>query len=180
MAARVHRVVLGVCGSIAAYKACEVIRRLREKGVQVRCVLTPGAQRFITPLSLSALCGHLVYQDLYDPSVWEMAHLSLAQWADRTVVAPATAEILARTAGGHAQGLLDALILATKPPVIFCPAMDEQMWKNPATRKNVSCLRSLGHRIWGPQKGPLASGKRGWGRMIAPEEIVARLLKIAV
>ncbi|MEK7746902.1 MAG: flavoprotein [Elusimicrobiota bacterium] len=172
--ARTRRVVLGVSGSIAAYKACEVVRALTEGGAQVRCVMTPNALRFITPLTLSALSRNPVVSDLFDPGLWDMAHLSLAGWAQRIVIAPATAGLLSRLAAGSAQGVLESLILAARCPVALAPAMDTEMWEHPATRANVERLRGFGYSIWGPVDGPLASGRRGPGRMMEPAEI-ARL-----
>ena len=174
MAEKPRRVVLGVTGSIAAYKAAELVRGLTKAGREVRCVLTPGAEQFVTPLTLSVLSRNPVARNLHDPALWEMAHLSLAGWADLVLVAPATADFIARLAAGRAEGLLDGLVLATKARVAVCPAMDAEMWEHPATRRNVALLREYGYEVWGPEKGPLASGKNGWGRLMEPAEIVRR------
>ncbi len=176
MASKPRRVVLGITGSIAAYKACEVVRGLVKRGAEVRCVLTPGGAQFVTPLSLAALSRNPVAQNLHDPSLWEMAHLSLASWADVVLVAPATADFIARLAGGRAEGVLDALILSARVPVALCPAMDAEMWEHPATKANVSRVKEYGYAVWGPEKGELASGKIGWGRLLEPGEIVKRAL----
>ncbi|MBI5629592.1 MAG: hypothetical protein HY921_01775 [Elusimicrobia bacterium] len=168
------RVVLGVTGSIAAYKSAEIARGLVKRGCQVRCVLTPGGAQFITPMTLAALSRNPVAQNMHDPALWDMAHLSLASWADRVVVAPASADFMARLACGRAEGLLDGLILATRAPVAVCPAMDEEMWTHPATQENLRRIKKFGYRVWGPGKGELASGKSGWGRLLEPVEIVAR------
>jgi phosphopantothenoylcysteine decarboxylase/phosphopantothenate--cysteine ligase len=175
--AKARRVALGITGSIAAFKAPLIVRGLVKKGVEVRCVLTPNAAHFTTPLTLAALSRHPVAQSMHDPSLWEMAHLSLAGWADLVLVAPATADILARLASGRAEGLLDSLILSAKCPVAVCPAMDAEMWEHPATRANVKTIEGYGYKVWGPAKGELASGKVGYGRMLEPDEIVRLALK---
>jgi len=177
MAKSVRRVVLGVTGSIAAYKAPAVLRALVKKGVEVRCVLTPNAAHFVTPLTLAALSRHSVALAPNDPSLWEMAHLSLAGWADLVLIAPATADFIARLAQGRAEGLLDGLALSTRAPVAVCPAMDTEMWEHAATRANVARLKDYGYKIWGPAKGELASGKVGMGRLLEPDEIVRLVLK---
>lgn len=177
MAKTVRRVALGVTGSIAAYKSAAIVRGLVKKGLEVRCVLTPTAERFVTPLTLAALSRHPVSVNAHDPSLWEMAHLSLAGWADLVLVAPATADFIARLAQGRAEGLLDALILSTRARVVLCPAMDAEMWEHPATQANVARLGGYGYKVWGPDKGELASGKIGVGRLLEPDEIVRRVLK---
>jgi phosphopantothenoylcysteine decarboxylase/phosphopantothenate--cysteine ligase len=170
-----REIVLGVSGSIAAYKAAELVRLFREQGAGVSCVMTEGATRFITPLTLSALSARPVAQDMFDQSLWNMAHLRLAKDADAVVVAPASADLLSRLAAGRADDLLSALILSTRRPVFLAPAMHEPMWTHPATRKNVSACRSHGYRLIGPVKGPLASGDTGWGRLEEPSRIVAHV-----
>lgn len=167
---------MGVCGSIAAYKACEVVRGLSRAGVEVRVVLTASAARFVAPLTFAVLSRGPVHEDAFDPRAWDMAHLSLAAWAERVVVAPATADFIARLAAGRAGGLLEALLLSTRAPAALCPAMDAGMWEHPATRENVERLKRRGCDFWGPERGPLASGKTGLGRLLAPEKIVARTL----
>lgn len=174
---RGRRVALAVTGSIAAYKAAEIARGLVKAGAEVRCVLTPTAAKFVSPLTLSVLCRHPVYENAADPALWEMAHLSLAAWADRVVVAPATADMLARLAAGRAEGLVDALVLSCeRGAVAVAPAMDNEMWEHPATVRNIEILKSYGYGVWGPGRGPLASGKVGWGRLLEPAEIVRRCL----
>lgn len=173
----VRRVALGVTGSIAAFKAPALVRGLVKKGVEVRCVLTPSAERFVTPLTLAALSKNPVATSMHDPSLWEMAHLSLASWADLILIAPATADILARLAHGRAEGLLDALVLSATGPVAVCPAMDAEMWAHPATQANVKTIAGYGYKVWGPVKGELASGKVGHGRMLEPDEIVRLVAK---
>ena len=170
------RVVLGVSGSIAAYKSAEIVRGLVKAGAEVRCVLTRSATQFVTPLTLSVLSKNPVAQNMHDPALWDMAHLSLASWGDRVVIAPATADFIARLAGGRSEGLLDSLVLASKAKIAVCPAMDEEMWEHPATISNVARLREYGYDIWGPEKGELASGKKGWGRLLEVDEILKRCL----
>jgi len=171
-----RRVALGVTGSIAAFKTAAIVRGLVKRGAEVRCILTPNAARFVAPLSLAVLSRHAV-ADVADPSLWEMAHLSLASWADLVLVAPATADFLARLAAGRAEGLLDGLILSTRATVAVCPAMDAEMWEHPATQANAARLRDYGYQVWGPARGELASGKVGMGRLLEPEEIVRLALK---
>jgi phosphopantothenoylcysteine decarboxylase/phosphopantothenate--cysteine ligase len=173
----VRRVVLGVTGSIAAYKAPLIARALVKKGAEVRCVLTPNAAHFVAPLSLATVTKSPVAQSLHDPALWEMAHLSLASWADVVLIAPATADFIARLAHGRAEGLLDSLVLSTTSPVVVCPAMDAEMWAHPATKANVKAISGFGYRLLGPEKGELASGKIGWGRLVEPDDIVRAVLK---
>lgn len=177
MAKPVRRVALGITGSIAAFKAPALVRALVKKGVEVRCVLTPNGAHFTTPLALAALSRNPVAQSMHDPSLWEMAHLNLAGWADLVLIAPATADFIARLAAGRAEGLLDALVLSTRARVAVCPAMDAEMWDHPATRANVKTVAGYGYKVWGPAKGELASGKVGFGRMLEPDEIVRLVLK---
>jgi phosphopantothenoylcysteine synthetase/decarboxylase len=168
------RVVLGVTGSIAAYKAAELARGLIKAKHEVRCVLTPNAAQFVTPLTLSVLTKNPVAQNLNEPGLWDMAHLSLASWADLILVAPATADFIARLAHGRAEGVLDSLVLSSEGPVAVCPAMDAEMWAHKATQANVKTIKGYGYQVWGPEKGELASGKIGWGRLMEPAEIVKR------
>jgi phosphopantothenoylcysteine synthetase/decarboxylase len=172
-----RRVVLGITGSIAAFKAPALVRALVKKGAEVRCVLTPNGAQFTTPLTLAALSRNPVAQSLHDPSLWEMAHLSLASWASLVLIAPATADFVARLAHGRAEGLLDALVLSARCPVAVCPAMDAEMWEHAATRANIARIKDYGYEVWGPAKGELASGKVGRGRMLEPDEIARLALK---
>lgn len=171
------KIVLGVSGSIAAYKAPELVRALVKAGHEVRCVLTPTAERFVAPLALATLSRHKVYQNQHDPELWEMAHLSLAGWAEVVLVAPATADLIARLAQGRAEGLLDGLVLSTRARVVICPAMDAEMWEHRATKANAAKLADYGYEVWGPERGELASGKTGVGRLVDPAEIARRLSK---
>jgi phosphopantothenoylcysteine decarboxylase / phosphopantothenate---cysteine ligase len=170
------RVVLGISGSIAAYKACLIVRGLVKAGAEVRCVMTPTAREFVSPLTLAALSRGPVTTDLADPSLWDMAHLRLASWAERVLIAPATAELMARLAQGNAGSPVEAVVLSTKAPVAVAPAMETHMWEHPATRANARRLEEYGYEVWGPVDGPLASGKSGMGRMMEPDELVRRIL----
>lgn len=177
--ARGLKVVLGVTGSIAAYKSAEIVRGLSKAGHEVRCVLTPAGAQFVTPLTLATLSRHPVAQSMHDPALWDMAHLSWAGWADLVLVAPCTADFIARLAHGRAEGLLDSLILSATGRVALCPAMDLEMWRHPATRRNVDAVRGYGYQVWGPVSGELASGKKGLGRLLEPADIVARASRLA-
>jgi len=171
-----QRILLCVGGGIAAYKALELVRRLREAGAAVQVAMTAGAQQFVTPLSFQALSGHPVRTTLWDTAAEQaMGHLELARWADRVVVAPATADLLARLAHGLADDLVTTLCLATHAPLAVVPAMNHRMWAHPATRANVGLLRTRGVQVIGPDDGPLAEGESGPGRLSEPGAIVAAL-----
>ncbi|HHN73558.1 MAG TPA: bifunctional phosphopantothenoylcysteine decarboxylase/phosphopantothenate--cysteine ligase CoaBC [Thermopetrobacter sp.] len=171
---RGRRVLLIVGGGIAAYKALELIRLLRAAGAAVSPVLTRGGRHFVTPLSLAALAGEKVHEDLFSlTDEVEMGHIALARAADVVVVAPATADLMARMAGGHADDLATTLLLATTAPVLVAPAMNARMWEHPATRRNVAQLRADGVRMVGPESGDLACGEEGPGRMAEPAAILA-------
>ena len=170
------RILLGVSGGIAAYKAAELVRRLREAGAQVRVVMTPAATAFITPLSLQALSGQEVRCDLFDPSAEAgMGHIELARWADLILIAPATADLMARLAHGLADDLLSTLVLASTAPLTLAPAMNQAMWRHPATQDNLRTLSGRGVRILGPVDGGQACGDSGPGRMLEAAEIAAAL-----
>lgn len=179
MSRQKQRVILGVTGSIAAYKSPEIVRCLVKAGFETRCVMTPSALRFVTPLTLAALSRFPVFENPEDPHLWEMAHLSLAEWGPIFLIAPATAHCISKLASGSAENILDSLALAFQGQVVVCPAMDGGMWTHPATQANVSRIKEFGYEVWGPESGELASGKIGMGRMIGPEEIVRRLGKIS-
>lgn len=171
-----RRILLCVGGGIAAYKALELVRRLREAGAEVQVAMTAGAQQFVTPLSFQALSGHATRTSLWDSAAEQaMGHLELARWADRVVVAPATADLLARLANGHADDLVSTLCLATTAPLAVAPAMNHRMWLNPATQANVATLRERGVQVIGPDDGPLAEGESGPGRLREPDAIVSEL-----
>ena len=169
-------ILLGISGGIAAYKAAELTRLLVKAGAQVRVCMTAGAQAFITPLSLQALSGNPVHTHLLDPEAEAgMGHIELARWADLILIAPASADILARLAAGHADDLLTTLCLASSAPLVVAPAMNQQMWKNLATQYNRQTLEQRGVMIWGPNQGEQACGDVGPGRMLEPTELLMRL-----
>ena len=171
------RILLGVTGGIAAYKSPDLVRRLRERGAEVQVVMTAGAGRFVTALSLQAVSGRPVRKTLWDEAAEAaMGHIELARWADAVLVAPATADFLARLAHGRADDLLTTLCLATTAPVHLAPAMNRQMWANPATAANVALLKDRGARILGPGEGGQACGETGIGRMVEPEELAESVL----
>ena len=168
------KVVLGVTGSIAAYKACELVRLLVKRGDDVHVVMTEHARAFVTPLTFQTLSRNPVECDLFeDPQDWKPGHVSLAAAADLVVVAPATANILAKMAHGIADDLLSSTLLATKAPVVVAPAMNDGMWENPATQANVAALVARGVRVVQPGTGDLACGTSGAGRMAEPDEILS-------
>lgn len=169
------RIVLGVGGGIAAYKSAELIRRLRDQGAEVRVVMTRAAREFITPLTLQALSGHPVLNDLLDPAAEAaMGHIELARWADLILVAPATADLMARLAQGLADDLLTTLVLASDAPVALAPAMNQAMWRDPATQANAERLAGRGMRLFGPGAGSQACGDSGPGRMLEADELAQR------
>jgi phosphopantothenoylcysteine decarboxylase/phosphopantothenate--cysteine ligase len=171
-----RKILLGVTGGIAAYKSAELVRRLREQGAEVQVVMTEGAQHFIGAATFQALSGRPVRSNLWDPAAEAaMGHIELARWADRVVVAPASADFLARLAHGLANDLLTTLCLATDAPISVAPAMNRLMWSNPATQANVATLRSRGVTIIGPAEGEQACGETGAGRMVEPADILATL-----
>ena len=171
-----QRVLLCVCGGIAAYKAADLVRRLREAGAEVRVAMTENAQRFVGAQTFQALSGQPVRSSLWDAQAEAaMGHLELARWAQRIVIAPATANTLAKLAHGFADDLVSTLCLASTAPLSVCPAMNHVMWKHPATQQNMATLRARGVQVIGPDDGPLAEGESGPGRMAEPLAIVAAL-----
>ena len=172
-----RRILLGITGGIAAYKSAELTRRLRDHGAEVRVVMTPAATEFITPLTLQALSGNPVHTDLLDHAAEAaMGHIELARWADVVVIAPATANFIARLGNGLADDLLSTLCLATAAPLLVAPAMNRQMWQNPATQENVARLQARGVTLLGPASGEQACGETGPGRMLEPDELVHAIL----
>ena len=168
------RILLIIGGGIAAYKSLDLIRRLRERGAEVTPVMTKAAAEFVTPLSVSALAGTKVFQDLFDlTDEADMGHIQLSRVADLIVVAPATADLMAKMASGAANDLASTLLLATDTPVLIAPAMNVRMWNHPATQRNIATLRGDGVRFVGPNEGDMACGEYGPGRMSEPLEIVA-------
>jgi phosphopantothenoylcysteine decarboxylase/phosphopantothenate--cysteine ligase len=167
------KIVLGVSGGIAAYKTPELVRRLRERGAEVRVVMTEAAKAFITPLSLQAVSGYPVSDSLLDPAAEAaMGHIELGKWADLVILAPATADLIARIAAGMANDLVSTICLATPAPVAVLPAMNQQMYRAIATQYNLEVLSSRGLLIWGPDSGSQACGDVGPGRMLDPLTIV--------
>lgn len=175
-----RRILLVIGGGIAAYKCLELIRRLKERGMGVRVIMTPAAKAFVTPLSVAAITGERVYSDLFSlDEESEIGHIRLARDNDLIVVAPATADLLARIAGGHADDLATAVLMAAKGKVLIAPAMNPAMWANPATTRNVATLRRDGKSFIGPNAGEMAErNESGVGRMAEPMEIVARVVEM--
>lgn len=173
-----RRVLLIVSGGIAAYKTLDLIRRLRDAGIGVRCVLTNAGARFVTPLSLAALSGEPVQEDLFDPGAEAtMGHIALSRAADLVVVAPATADLMARMAAGLANDLATTLLLATDTPVLIAPAMNPRMWSHPATQANLATLEARGVQRIGPNSGDMACGEDGKGRFPALEIVYLEALR---
>jgi phosphopantothenoylcysteine decarboxylase/phosphopantothenate--cysteine ligase len=169
------KILLGISGGIAAYKCAELTRRLSERGAQVQVVMTKAAKEFITPLTMQAVSGRPVSDSLLDPAAEaSMGHIELAKWADLVLLAPATADLIARTSAGMGNDLLTTLLLATEAPIAIAPAMNQQMYRNIATQENLSTLRRRGMLIWGPASGEQACGDVGLGRMLEPMDLVAR------
>jgi phosphopantothenoylcysteine decarboxylase len=172
-------IVLGITASIAAYKGADLTSQLRKAGCEVHVVLTHGATRFITPLTLQTLSRHPVTSDIFDEKVdWHPGHIDLADRADLLLIAPASADILAKLAHGFADEALTAIALATKAPLLVAPAMNGKMWLHPATQANVALLRSRGVEFIGPEEGMLACGYEGIGRLWPVEQISARALQV--
>lgn len=169
------RILLGLTGGIAAYKSADLARRLRSAGAEVRVVMTRAAEEFITPLTMQTVSGHPVYRYLMDEkSESGMGHIELARWADLILVAPAGANFMAKLNQGRADDLLSTVCLATDAAIALAPAMNQQMWANPATQRNVFGLKQLGIQLFGPASGDQACGETGPGRMLEPNEIVAK------
>ena len=177
MGSGVERILLGVTGGIAAYKSAELVRRLKERGAEVQVVMTAAARQFVTPLTFQALSGRPVRTDLWDEAAEAaMGHIELARWADRIVIAPATADFLARLAHGLASDLLTTLCLATDVPITVAPAMNRLMWANAATHANMAMLAARGIEVLGPAEGDQACGETGPGRMVEPDVLAAAVI----
>jgi phosphopantothenoylcysteine decarboxylase/phosphopantothenate--cysteine ligase len=175
-----ERILLGVGGGIAAYKAADLVRRLREAGAEVRVVMSDAAREFVGPTTFQALSGHPVRTSLWDPAAEAaMGHIELARWAERIVIAPATAGLIARLAAGMADDLVTTLCLASRAPLVLAPAMNQAMWAHAATQANVATLVARGATLVGPGVGSQACGDEGAGRMAEPIEIVAALASSA-
>jgi phosphopantothenoylcysteine decarboxylase / phosphopantothenate---cysteine ligase len=170
------RILLIIAGGIAAYKSLDLIRRLMDQGASVRCILTKAGAEFVTPLSVSALSGEKVFMDLFDlTDESDMGHIRLSREADLVVVAPATADIMAKMAGGHANDLASTALMATDKPVLIAPAMNVEMWNHPATQRNAATLASDGITLVGPAAGDLACGEVGQGRMVEVPDLIAAI-----
>ncbi len=173
---KVKKIVLGICGGIAAYKSAYLVRELTRLGAVVRVVMTASAKEFITPMTLQALTGYEVRCELFDSQAERaMGHIELARWADYLLIAPATANCLAKMAHGLADDLISTLYLVAETPVIICPAMNRSMWMHPATQSNLQTLVSRGVIVAGPEEGSQACGEQGYGRMSEVENIIAAL-----
>lgn len=172
-------IILGVTASIAAYKACDIIRSLKEEGFEVTAVMTEEAKEFITPLTLASLTRNKVYSRMFsDPEDWEIEHISLADKADLILIAPATANIIAKLACGLGDDLLSSTILASRAPVVIAPAMNFKMFEHRLTQENIAKLKEIGYKFIGPKKGKLADGRIGIGHLADTEEIVKEAKKI--
>ena len=179
MTTRQKKIVLGVTGSIAAYKSADILRRLCEKGFKVSVVMTKEAECFITPLTLSSLSGEKVYRGTLDQELsWQMPHISLAQEADAVVIVPATANIISKMALGLADDLLTCIFLATRAPVLIAPAMNTEMYSHKTIQENCAKLKKLGVKFIEPVKGKLACGTTGDGHIASETDIVNAILKI--
>lgn len=174
-----RRLLLGVCGGIAAYKSPDLVRRLRDLGLEIRVVMTASACEFVTPLTFQAVSGHPVHRSLLDEAAEAaMGHIELARWADMVLIAPLTANTMAKLAQGLADDLLCAICLATAAPMVLAPAMNREMWLAPATQANRHLLQQRGVRLLGPAEGQQACGEVGPGRMLEPVQIVEQVLPL--
>lgn len=178
----IKKVLIGVSGGIAVYKALDVISRLRKNDIEVKVIMTKSATEFVTPLSFQSLSQNIVTVDMFDePKAWEIQHISLAKWADLVVIVPATANIIGKVANGIADDMLSTTIMATKSEVVFCPAMNTNMYENKVVQKNISTLKDLGYSFIEPSSGRLACGDTGCGKLqdtvIIAEEIIKKLNK---
>ncbi len=173
------RILLGVTGGIAAYKSPDLVRRLRDRGAEVQVVMTAGAREFVTPTTFQAVSGRTVRSDLWDAAAEAaMGHIELARWAEAVLIAPASADFLARLAAGQANDLLSTLCLATEAPIAAAPAMNHVMWANAATRANIATLTQRGVQVFGPAEGDQACGEIGEGRMLEPLDLAERVLTL--
>jgi len=170
-------IVLCVCGGIAAYKSAALASGIVREGMSLKTVMTESAKKFITPLTFETLSGNPVYSDLFQ-RVYDCGHISLAEWADAAIVAPATANTIAKLAAGIADNLLTTFLLDYKGPVFICPSMHENMWVNKVTAENTEKLSKRGYYILGPEQGRLAGGRSGMGRMLEPAEILKKINKV--
>ena len=174
---KVKQVILGVCGSIAAYKAGDIIRRLQDNHCEVTVIMTKEAAEFITPLTLSALSGRNVYGDMFDKHSWRMAHIELARGADAVLIAPATANIIGKLANGLADDLLTTFVTTSRAPVFIAPAMNDQMYANAIVKENCDKLKKHGFKFIEPVKGKLACGSVGIGHLAEVDQIVKAVVE---
>jgi len=176
--AKKQEIILGVTASIAIYKACEIVRRLKAEGFLLSVVMTQEAEELIKPIVFQSLSGNKVYRGLFDqPDAWEIEHISLAENADLVLIAPATANIIAKLAAGICDDLLTCVVCATKAPVLIAPAMNENMYQNKITQENIQKLKSLGYKFIEPVKGRLACGKVGVGCLAEVDTIIKEVKK---
>jgi phosphopantothenoylcysteine decarboxylase/phosphopantothenate--cysteine ligase len=174
-----RKILVGVTGCIAAYKACELVSRLVQAGASVRTVMTREAREFVTPLSFRVLSGSPVFTEMFEaPREFDPVHVSLADWAELIVIAPATANIIGKIACGIADDLLSCTVMATKEPVLIAPAMNTGMWENGVVQANVRKLKDLGYRFIGPERGYLACGDEGIGRLTATDDIIREIERL--
>lgn len=171
-------ILLGVTGSIAIIKSLELVRRLTEEGSKVICLMTANAQKFIAPLTFGALSGNPVMTDIWDGTLWKMAHIESSEIADLFIIAPASANCIAKIASGLADDVVTTSALAVKAPKIIAPAMHESMWKNPVTQENVRRLKTCGYSFVGPAYGVLLKGGKGLGRMSEIQDIISAAKKV--
>ena len=169
---KIKKVILGVCGSIAAYKAGDIIRRLQENHCEVTVIMTKESEKFITPLTLSSLSGKNVHSDMFESNAWSMAHIELAKQADIVLIAPATANMIGKISNGLADDLLTTFVITTQAPVYIAPAMNDQMYANSIFQENCAKLKKHGFKFIEPVKGKLACGTTGVGHLAEVEEIV--------
>lgn len=173
---KIRQVVLGVCGSIAAYKAGDIIRRLSDAHCEVTVIMTQGATQFITPLTLSTLSGKSVYSDMFKRDSYRMAHIELAKHADIILIAPATANVIGKLAGGLADDLLTTFVISSPAAVLIAPAMNDAMYANPVVQENCAKLKKRGFKFIEPVEGKLACGSVGVGHLAEVEDIVKAVL----
>lgn len=171
-------IILGICGGIAAYKCCDIIRYFVKQEANIECIMTKNASQFITPLTLQTLSRNKVYSDMFEKSqTWEIDHISLADKADIIIIAPATADTISRLAMGRADDLLASTVLATKAKILICPSMNTNMFNHKAVQKNIETLKSYGYLFVMPEKGELACGVSGDGRLASIDKIIAEAQK---
>ena len=177
--AKVKNIILGVTASIALYKACDLVCRLKDENFSVTVVMTKESEELIRPIVFQSLSGNKVYRGLFElPEAWDIEHISLAEKADLVLIAPATANVIAKIASGICDDLLTCVVCATKAPLLLCPAMNENMYKNQIVQENIKKLKAYGYRFVGPKEGRLACGKTGIGCLAEVETIIKEVKKI--